>query len=311
MLLIALLVSSAAGSSTIAQSDGPSGAITFVRSGDIWLWQPSGIQEVVKSGNAMDAVLSPNGGEIAYIEQGTSFSNLVIFDRDAERSVRITDNEPFVESGSPDYVRASAWAIDPSWSAAGRIGFISDRASEDRRMQLWIMDADSRQAVMAPTDGQDAGSIEQLDLSRDGDTAVYTVLAAGGDLGGSTYVALRDLDSGASYPVAEGVQGAYDPALSPDGSRLVVTIRDETNMSDLWIIDVETGRSSRLTEGKRATNATWSADGERLAYMTPNDQSFTIWTTRIDSAAQSLVGEPTKLVDEPGVDATSGLSWIG
>lgn len=310
VLLIVAVLMAATNPSARAQSSEPSGQIGFVRDGDVWLWRPGGTEKLVTSGAAMDATLSPGGDAVAYIEQGSSFSNLVIFDREAERSVRITDNEPFVESGSPDYVRTSAWAIDPSWSASGRIGFISDRGSTDRVMQLWLIEAGVRQAVVAPSDGQDAGSIEHLHLSRDGRTAVYTVLAAGGEIGGSTYVALRDLASGATYPIAEGVQGAYDPALSPDGSRLVVSIRDETGVSDLWMIDVETGLSSRLTTGKQATNAVWSEDGDRLAYMTPTDQSFTIWASRIDPAAETLVGEPQKLVEEPGIDATSGLSWI-
>lgn len=309
-LLIVAVLMAAASPSMQAQSDDPSGQIAFVRDGDVWLWSPGGTAKLITSGTAMDASLSPAGDAVAYIEQGGSFSNLVIFDREAERSVRITDNEPFVESGSPDYVRTSAWAIDPSWSASGRIGFISDRGSPDRLMQLWLVEAGSRQSAVASTDGQDAGSIEQLELSRDGETAVYTVLAAGGELGGSTYVALRELGSGATYPIAEGLHGAYDPALSPDGSRLVVSIRDETGVSDLWIIDVATGLSSRLTTAKQATNAVWSASGDRLAYMTPNDQSFTIWTSRIDPAGETLVGEPRKLVAEPGIDATSGLSWI-
>lgn len=310
MLLIVAMLVSAASPSALGQSSDLSGRIAFIRDGDVWLWNPNGIEELVASGTAMDPSLSPEGDAVAYIEQGGSFSNLVIFDRDEQRSVRVTDNEPFVESGSPDYVRASSWAIDPSWSASGRIGFISDRGSADRLMQLWMMEADSRQPVVAPADGRDAGSIEQLELSRNGEFAVYTVLAAGGNLGGSTYVALRDLESGATYPIAEGVRGAYDPALSPDGSHLVVSIRDEDSVSDLWIIDIETGQSARLTDGKQATNATWSVDGDRLAYMTPNDQSFTIWASGIDSTAKALVGEPRKLVEEPGIDATSGLSWI-
>lgn len=310
MLLVAAVLLAAASPSARAQSSELSGQVAFIRDGDVWLWSPGGTEVLVASGTAMDASLSPEGDAVAYIEQGGSFSNLVIFDRKAQRSVRVTDNEPFVESGSPYYVRASAWAIDPSWSASGRIGFISDRGSADRLMQLWLMEADSRQPVVAPADGRDAGSIEQLELSRDGEIAVYTVLTAGGELGGSTYVALRDLESGATYPIAEGVQGAYDPALSPDGSHLVVSIRDEVGVSDLWIIDVESGQSSQLTEGEQATNATWSADGDRLAYMTPNDQSFTIWASSIDPAGETLAGEPLKLVEEPGIDATSGLSWI-
>lgn len=310
LFLAAAVLLSAASPSAHAQSADPFGQLAFVREGNVWLWRPGGVEELITSGTAMDASLSPDGDAVAYIEQGGSFSNLVIYDREADRSVRVTDNQPLVESGSPDYVRASFWAIDPSWSASGRIGFISDRGSADRVMQLWMMEAGSRQPVVAPTDGQDAGSIEQLELSRDGEFAVYTVLAAGGELGGSTYVAFRDLETGATYTIAEGVQGAYDPALSPDGSHLVVSIRDENGVSDLWIIDVESGHSSQLTESEQATNATWSATGDRLAYTTPSDQSFTIWTSIIDPSGKTLVGDPVKLVEESGIDATSGLSWI-
>ncbi len=139
---------------------------------------------------------------------------------------------------------------------------------------------------------------------------MYTVLAAGGELGGTTYVAFRDLESGATYPVAEGAQGSYDPTLSPDASQVVVSIRDESGVSDLWIVDVQTGVASRLTEDAQATNATWSPDGNWLAYMTPSDQSFTILAIRIDGSEETLVGEPRRLVEAPGIDATSGLSWV-
>lgn len=295
---------------TAAQSSGPSGEIAFVRDGDVWIWTPDGSEAVVESGAAMDPSLSPAGDAVAYIESGGSFSNLVIFDRETERNTRITDNEPFVESGSPDYVASSSWAIDPSWSASGRLGFISDREAPDRLMQLWLLEANARNPTLAPGNGQDAGSIEHLELSRDGASAVYTVLAAGGPKGGTTYVALRDFRAEEPYPIAEGVQGAYDPTLSPDGSQVVVSIRDEAGISDLWIIEIESGVASRLTDGLQATNATWSPDGQTLAYMTPNDQTFTIWAAPIDPEQQMLTGEPRKLVDAPGIDATSGLSWI-
>jgi Tol biopolymer transport system component len=293
-----------------AQPDDPSGQMAFVRNGNIWLWTPDRTEVVMESGNAMDASLSPEGDAVSYVEHGGSYSNLMIYDRKTERSVRVTDNESFVENGSPDYVASSSWAIDPSWSESGVIGFISDRGSPERLMQLWLMREDSSSAFLAPTDGRDAGSIEHLELSRDGNAAVYTVLAAGGELGGTTYVALRNLQSGATYPIVEGVQGAYDPTLSPDGSQVVVSIRDQDGVSDLWIVDVQTGVASRLTDDLQATNATWSPDGTWLAYMTPSDQSFTIWVARIDAKEETLVGEPRKLVEEAGIDATSGLSWI-
>lgn len=286
------------------------GRIAFVRDGDVWLWEDHASRAIVDSGVAMDPSLSPGGDAVAFVERGESFSNLVVQDLATQRGSRITDNEPFVEAGSPDYVASSFWVIDPSWNENGQIGFISDRDSPDRLMRLWLMDDDARDAELAPTDGADAGGIEQLELSRDGGAAVYTVLAAGGGLGGSTYVAYRDLDTGASSVIAEGVQGAYDPALSPDGSHLVVSIRDASGVSDLWIIDVESGESDAITEGRQATNAVWSPDGEWLAWMTPDDQSFPLWASRVDAGSATLEGEPVQLVAEPGIDATSGLSWI-
>jgi len=310
LIAVVMLGIPVAAPTTAAQSSGVSGEIAFVRDGDVWVWTPDGHDVVVESEAATDASLSPAGDAVAYIENGGSFSNLVIFDRETERNTRITDNEPFVESGSPDYVASSFWAIDPSWSAAGRLGFISDRDAPDRLMQLWLLEANGRNPMIAPGNGQDAGSIEHLELSRDGTSAVYTVLAAGGPEGGTTYVALRDFRAQEAYPVAEGIQGAYGPTLSPDGAHVVVSIRDEAGISDLWIIEIETGVASRLTEGLQATNATWSPDGRSLAYMTPSDRSFTIWAAPIDPEQPMLGDDRTKLVDEPGIDATSGLSWI-
>jgi TolB protein len=296
---------------TVAQDAGNvPGRISFVRDGDVWLWQDEGSRAIIDSGMAMDPSLSPDRNAVAFVERGGSFSNLVIHDLTSQRSNRITDHEPFVEAGSPDYVASSFWVIDPSWSESGQIGFISDRDSPDRLMRLWLMDDPTSRAELAPTDGQDTGGIEQLELSRDGDAAVYTVLAAGGELGGSTYVAYRLLDTGASYPIAEGVQGAYDGTLSPDGEHLAVSIRDDGGVSDLWIIDVETGEGAQVTDGAQATNASWSPDGEWLAYMTPDDRSFRLLASPVDAEAMELSGEPRELVAEPGIDATSGLSWI-
>ncbi len=149
-ILAALMLLSSLTPSSVAQTDEPSGRMAFVREGNIWLWTPDSTDQLVESGVAMDASLSPRGDAVSYIEQGGSFSNLVIYDLEAERSQRITDNEPFVEGGSPDYVASSSWAIDPSWSESGLIGFISDRGSPDRTMQLWLMDEDSRSAFVAP-----------------------------------------------------------------------------------------------------------------------------------------------------------------
>jgi dipeptidyl aminopeptidase/acylaminoacyl peptidase len=58
-----------------------------------------------------------------------------------------------------------------------------------------------------------------------------------------------------------------NPALSRDGGRLAVAIRDTAGKRDIWVIDLEHGLKTRITfDPADETNPTWSADGSELAY---------------------------------------------
>lgn len=293
-----------------AQSNEPEGRIAFIRDGNLWVWTPEEAGVLTSPGDAQDPTWSPDGDQLLFVQNGGSYSNLVLHEVKDERNVRITDNEAYVESGSPDYVASSSWALDPSWSASGAIAFASDKGSTDDLIQLWMMDSVRDDPFVAPYDGGDAGDIEQVALNTGGDLAAYTVLASGGALGGITYVAVRDLDTGVTTPIAEGPLGAYDPAIAPDDASVVVSIRDSGGISDLWIVDLQSGDAVQLTEGEQAANAVWSPDGAWLAWMSPNDRSFDIWAARIDAEDAELVSDPIRIVEAPGIDATSGLSWI-
>jgi Tol biopolymer transport system component len=57
-----------------------------------------------------------------------------------------------------------------------------------------------------------------------------------------------------------------NPALSPDGRRLAVCIR-EGGLRDIWIFDIDRGTSSKLTfDPKDDTNPVWSPDGSRVVF---------------------------------------------
>jgi Tol biopolymer transport system component len=58
-----------------------------------------------------------------------------------------------------------------------------------------------------------------------------------------------------------------NPALSPDGRRLAVCIRDSSGKRDVWVIDLARGIQTRLTFGAGdKTNPTWSPDGLQIGY---------------------------------------------
>src|SRR6478735_10868324 len=62
------------------------------------------------------------------------------------------------------------------------------------------------------------------------------------------------------------------PALSPDGSRVVYVLRTldgegDRNVDQLWTVPAAGGTPRRLTTGHADTSPVWSPDGSRLAFL--------------------------------------------
>src|SRR5512140_1801719 len=100
------------------------------------------------------------------------------------------------------------------------------------------------------------------------------------------------------------------PVLSPDGTRAAypVTAYEGDEMkanADLWLVDVASGASRRLTANKASdTSPAFSPDGKRLAFLSKREG---------DAAAQLYVlpldgGEPERLTELP--TAVSNPKWF-
>jgi len=87
-----------------------------------------------------------------------------------------------------------------------------------------------------------------------------------------------------------------NPALSPDGTRLAVGIRDPaTQMRDIWVLDLVRNASSRLTfDPADDLNPVWSPDGSRIAFSSDRRGARALY---IKNA--SGTGDDELLLDSP------------
>ena len=85
-----------------------------------------------------------------------------------------------------------------------------------------------------------------------------------------------------------------------------MTIRDQNGITDLWIVNRDSGERNRLTRGQNAMAPRWSNDGRYLGWIRMENYQFEIWAAAF---SDGKISGNMKLLDDSGVDPMSGLSW--
>ena len=81
-------------------------------------------------------------------------------------------------------------------------------------------------------------------------------------------------------PIVAIPPGGYeDPRLSPDGSRVLVT-----SGGDIWIYDLASGRSSRVTRDGVSLMGVWEPSGARIAYSSAAGGNLEAWVAPVDGS---------------------------
>ncbi|HXH83027.1 MAG TPA: S9 family peptidase [Candidatus Tectomicrobia bacterium] len=99
------------------------------------------------------------------------------------------------------------------------------------------------------------------------------------------------------------------PAISPDGTQIVFSrewidqMKDQSR-SNLWIVDVDSGRLRELTRGNwRDTSPVWAPDGKRIAFLSDRDGTTQIHVLYVDT------GEVAQLTHLPRAPGLGNLRW--
>jgi dipeptidyl-peptidase 4 len=181
------------------------------------------------------------------------------------------------------------------WSPdAKRISFLDRRASG---VEMWTMDAATgERKILVPRDvlaqvmqSPKTQAIQSTGLGRvEADNYRWAPSGSALLFIGSTHLVLLDLKTMRSKPLVAGDADIADPKFSPDG-KWVSYVRD----SNLWLTDVATGESKRLTtagseeilkgqldwlypeELDASTAYWWSPDSSRIAYYEMDERPVT------------------------------------
>lgn len=282
------------------------GRMLFVRDGAIWVWENGEAERVWQEEGVSDARWSPVGDSVLFVRAGNSYSDLVILNLANQVTTQLTYFQSGEQVGTEAYTQSSYWAVDPAWCRSGRIAFASDAAGGGSPLQLWIIDSLGSEPYLAPVLANE-DDIDSITLSGSGEIAAYVMRERQPDGTSDTNVWLRDLNTGESFLAAQSSGEVFDPALSPDGQDLAVTIRDTEGKTDVWLVSRESLERTRVTRDGVSLSPAWSSDGRQLAYLKLVDYQFAVWAAPVRNGNP---GDGRKLFEAKGLDSTSGISWF-
>ncbi|MFH5831128.1 DPP IV N-terminal domain-containing protein [Halalkalibaculum sp. DA3122] len=226
--------------------------------------------------------VSPDGSKVAYTHE----SDIWIADIDGSNQTRLTTNA----AGNFH----AAWSPDGSEIAYG--------STRNDNHDIYIMDlngeSEQRLTVHEASD-------ERPSWSPDGNSIIFS-----SDRDGDDYTEIHsiDVESGEATLLMEPTQdngiNLYDPAWSPDGSKIAYQGFTRLGNSRIFVADADGGNAGYITsDNVAARQPSWSPDGNYISFMSLRDGESPdqIWTVGASGENQFLLveGEGNWMVNFP------------
>jgi TolB protein len=190
-------------------------------------------------GTNSGARFSPNGAQVAMVLSGEGNPEIYVGNAQGRQIRRLTNNQS---------VEAS-----PAWSPDGtRLVFTSDAAGGP---QLHVMSASGGAMQRLAT------NISRYCAEPDWSRADPRKIVFTAGVGRGYQTAVYDMGGGSAKIVTKAPMDAVEPVWCADGRHAVVTFRSATSRS-LWLVDTESGKSTRLSP--TALGNAWNA-----SYLAP------------------------------------------
>lgn len=289
------------------------GKLLFVRGGNVWLWENGQESRLTDGGASSQPRWSPDGTSFLYVHNGESFADLWLA-TDLGRTVRqLTYNQATTyQPETRDYVMSSFILTGPSWArrsgGGDRIVYSSDAGRDT--VGLFLLDGISGKPRAVEGTAALPGHIEGAAIAPDGVRIAFTYSTIDpATYARSTAIYVVNVNSGEVKELATDPAGQYDAAWSPDAQWLTYTSRSGGG-SNIWIMRADGTGQQRITTGNTDRGATWSPDGNQLAFIHLQGDRWGLYVVDLTMTGGSPVAsQPRQLGNYADVDPASGVSW--